>query len=255
MKIYMAYFSATNTTRKIVDSVARFLSTDVRGFNLTNGPLREQVLVGPDEVLLVGLPVYAGRVPVPVLDSLKQFKGDHTPVILVGVYGNRAYDDMFVELQDLFEDRGFFVMGAAAFIAQHSLFPHAAKGRPDASDMKIVEEFASQCKFLLEKGFKKDEKSVALPGKRPYKVPGSIPLVIRTSGKCTGCGTCIKACPVGAISPSDPHVTDYDRCIHCARCVNICPEHARHFGGKMYYLASLKFAWKYHERKEPELFF
>lgn len=47
------------------------------------------------------------------------------------------------------------------------------------------------------------------------------------SALCTGCGTCIKQCPVEALSMSDhlPHV-ERDTCIICFCCQEICPEKA-----------------------------
>ncbi|MFO7807699.1 MAG: DUF362 domain-containing protein [Candidatus Moraniibacteriota bacterium] len=46
--------------------------------------------------------------------------------------------------------------------------------------------------------------------------------------KCTGCKTCIKNCPVGAIylSENNKAVIDQDKCISCVKCVAVCPEKA-----------------------------
>jgi phosphoadenosine phosphosulfate reductase len=40
--------------------------------------------------------------------------------------------------------------------------------------------------------------------------------------RCTGCGICIKACPVNAISIEDGHVLINENCIHCGKCTDSC---------------------------------
>lgn len=47
----------------------------------------------------------------------------------------------------------------------------------------------------------------------------------RVSDRCTSCGLCRKACPMGAIS-EHPCLTDFSECIVCMKCSDICPEDA-----------------------------
>ena len=45
--------------------------------------------------------------------------------------------------------------------------------------------------------------------------------------KCTGCGTCVEACPSEALSLKNDKVTvDADACVDCGVCVDECPEKA-----------------------------
>ena len=255
MKLYTSYFSATHTTKSIVTKLTRELGIPTQSFDITSRPITEEIMLPSDAVLLIGMPVYGGRIPHVAVKSLQQFKGSHTPVILVAVYGNREVEDALVEMQDIMEANGCYVMAAATFIAQHSIFPHTAKGRPDSSDQLKISEFALRCKKILEQGVPADAQSISLPGNRPYKTPGDIPLKIVTSSACVECNTCIKVCPVGAIPLDNPHVTDYDKCIHCGRCIYYCGEHARHYGGLLFKLAGAAFGWKNRKRKEPQFFF
>lgn len=49
------------------------------------------------------------------------------------------------------------------------------------------------------------------------------PMVVVDKHECTGCGTCVEACPVEAISLTDgvAHV-DHDECTECLTCVDEC---------------------------------
>jgi ferredoxin len=42
--------------------------------------------------------------------------------------------------------------------------------------------------------------------------------------KCTGCGACLRQCPVEAIigEKKEPHDIDYDKCIKCGVCRSTC---------------------------------
>ena len=45
--------------------------------------------------------------------------------------------------------------------------------------------------------------------------------------KCTGCGSCVEACPVEAIKlENEKAVIDEEECTECGVCVDECPEEA-----------------------------
>jgi MauM/NapG family ferredoxin protein len=55
------------------------------------------------------------------------------------------------------------------------------------------------------------------------------PLIRRhVSDSCTGCGRCVRRCPVSAISES-PQEAAHSECIVCMRCKEVCPESAVSF--------------------------
>lgn len=251
MKVTALYFSATYTTKRVVEAVANAFSKEIVAHDITNDAATDEVVIPTNELLVVGTPVYAGRVPAMAVQRLRRFRGDNTPVVVVALYGNRHYDDAVLEMSDIMTDCGFRTVSAAAFVAQHSIFPKVGALRPDADDVVDIKVFADKTKSLLESGFA----DIALPGNRPYKVPGGIPIWPTASKKCTACGACARLCPTGAIDVNAPTGVDKEKCIKCARCVAVCPSKARRFYGIKYSLAALKFNSAFSARRDNEMWF
>lgn len=254
MKITTVYFSATYTTHRIVGHVAKRLSEEVTECDITNQTPEGEIRIPDDEVLIVGIPVYAGRVPEMARERIRQFKGHGTPAVAIAVYGNRDYDDALLELSDLLSENGFQVVSAGAFIAQHSIFPKVGAHRPDADDYQQMNVFADETRKMLDKNQEK-LLPIHIRGNRPYKIPGSIPIYPSGMASCKECGKCVELCPAGAIPKEAPRKVDETKCIKCGRCIVVCPTKSRQFGGVKYTLASIKFNMAYKERREPEMFF
>lgn len=51
------------------------------------------------------MPVYAGRVPALAVERLKGMKTSGVKCVIVAIYGNRAYEDALVEMQDVATER------------------------------------------------------------------------------------------------------------------------------------------------------
>lgn len=79
----------------------------------------------------------------------KNLKGSNTLAIIAAVYGNRHYDDALLQMKDILTERGFCVIAAGAFIAEHSVFPSVATRRPDEGDKAAMKKFAAKCCQLL----------------------------------------------------------------------------------------------------------
>ncbi|MDL2210964.1 EFR1 family ferrodoxin [Bacteroides sp. OttesenSCG-928-M17] len=250
--INSVYFTATNTTRRVVRHIAEQLQGNKKEYNITQSAPEENITMKSSDLLVVGMPVYSGRIPAIALPALDRFKGNGTPAIIVCVYGNRDYDDALLELKDVVESNGFKVISAGAFIAQHSIFPKVGHNRPDEKDMEQIKEFADKSAALIAATPDISSLPEITPeGNRPYKVPGNLPLQPKGNKQCTECGACVKQCPAQAIAADTPRKTDKNKCISCARCIMICPENARHFGGLMYKTAGVMFVRSFSERKEP----
>lgn len=251
MKVTTLYFSATYTTKRVVEAVAAGLSNEVVSYDITNDAVTDAVIIPREELLVVGVPVYAGRVPAMAVERLRRFKGDNTPAVVVAVYGNRHYDDAVLELHDIMTECGFRTVAAGAFIAQHSIFPKVGAARPDAEDLAEIKSFAEKSLAVLAGDFG----AINIPGNRPYKVPGGIPIWPTASRKCNGCGACAKLCPTGAIDPAAPKSVNKEKCIKCGRCIVVCPTKARRFYGIKYSLAAARFNAAFAARRANEMWF
>ena len=76
MKITSVYFSATYTTKKVVEYIAKQLSGEITAYDITNNGATDEVHLTKDETIIVGIPVYAGRIPAMAIDRIRRFKGN-----------------------------------------------------------------------------------------------------------------------------------------------------------------------------------
>lgn len=254
-KVKLVYFSATYTTRRVLRGISAGIGVDTEEFDITQSLPVGGITAQEGDVFIFGAPVYAGRIPWQAADVFKSVSGRGVPAVAVCVYGNRDYDDALLELKDTVESNGFTVVAAGAFIARHSIFPKVGESRPDKSDERLIHDFGVRVGALLS-GMESlsQAKPVEVKGNRPYRMPSAIPLKPTGNRHCNRCLTCVRLCPVQAISESNPQKTDKEKCISCGRCVVVCPQHARHFGGILYKMAGRKFVKAHAARKEPETF-
>ena len=147
------------------------------------------------------------------------------------------------------EEKGFYVISAGAFVAQHSIFPSIAQGRPDSIDLLKAKDFGRlsiACAMQVP-----SKNALTVRGNKPYRPIKRIPLYPSVKSGCTACGHCVKECPMLAIDSNNPKKIDKEKCISCAHCIAICPKQARSFRGILYGLARRKFEKNFKERKEP----
>lgn len=252
-KLYAIYFSATDTTRKCIESFCHGFGTKpANSINLADGFDINFPTIEGDDVVIVAAPVYGGRLPDKVAESLTRLNGNGAIAIAITVYGNRDFDDALLELTDILHNDKFRIVGAGAFIGQHSIFPKVAESRPDSSDREKLVEFGKECKDAIDRGFDSNN-TPYIKGNRPYKKAAGAPLYPKAKeAECVKCGKCVINCPVEAIPKENPFLTDTEKCISCGRCIAVCSKGARHHGGAKYSLVGFIFKATFSKRKEPQ---
>lgn len=261
-KISLVYFSPTSTTRIVLEEIAKGMDKIVTGIvDITHPEIRNNAVPEfKDEVVLIGAPVYAGRIPQTAARYFKSIKARGIPAVLVVLYGNREFDDALLELKDICVACGFVPLAAGAFIGEHSFCNDEfsiAPGRPDKKDLEMALIFGKQIAGLLDRiDNVLDMAPLDVPGNFPYKEgmsPGAVPFIDVTED-CDDCGICMTVCPENAIDETDTYSTLDDRCIYCCACIKACPQQARilkdsHIKDKAMWLSE-----NCSERKDPRTF-
>jgi ferredoxin len=254
-------FSPTGTTKTILKSIACGINCPTEELiDITKPEDREHNLItGRNELLVVAVPVYMGRVPSVLTDYLKSIKADNTPTVCVVVYGNRAFDDALLELKDILTNGGCKPIAGAAFIGEHSFSSAdlpSSVGRPDANDLHLAVSFGCKIKETVNSASSFNiENNITLPGNFPY---GGTKYLwhldfIAVNNECIQCGICAAGCPVGAIDSGNSSVINIDKCTLCCACIKNCPQKAKTMKPGPMKDAAIR-CRKFIERREPEFF-
>jgi flavodoxin/ferredoxin len=247
---YNIYFSPTGGTKKVADILVSNLGKKFCEVDICRDI--ESMTLQADDVCLVSVPSFAGRVPQIAVERLKKISGNGAKAVLNCVYGNREWDDTLTELQDTLEACGFVCVAAVAAVAEHSIFRQFAAGRPDGDDVQELAEFAWKISAKLDSGVFGELNLAGSHGS--YKELANIPFKPEANDSCDKCGICAAGCPVGAIDKADPRKTDKECCISCMRCRDICPKHARDLDPVFMQAAAEKMAPKLGGHKKNYLF-
>ena len=81
----------------------------------------QKVDIDKNDMVIIAMPSYGGRAPAVAISRLKEIKGNEAKCIIICVYGNRAYEDTLVEMEDAAKECGFRVIAAISAIAEHSI--------------------------------------------------------------------------------------------------------------------------------------
>lgn len=261
--VYCIFVSPTGNTKEAVRAIAKGIAKKVSDgdfFTIDITPMDEREGVydfGPEDVVVVGSPTYAGRIPNKLLPYYEEaIIGNGALGVSVVTYGNRAYDDSLKELSNIMLTNDFKVVSAVAVPTEHAFVPELATGRPNDEDLqklfeigldigsKILKSDTSKEVSMIgrsSEGISSEDDILArIPGRNPdemqYYVPkkedGEPAVFLKAmpktdTSKCDGCGECKYICPMGCFTNS---VTEPEGvCIKCQGCVYVCPNGAKYF--------------------------
>ena len=271
-KVNSIYFSPAGSTKAVTEHIAHQVAEaldvpcDIIDFTLPEARTNKYSFQ-PDELVVFGVPTYAGRIPNKILPFVQTlFEGKETPAVCVVTYGNRNYDSSLTELVQEMTGDGFKVFAAGAFVCRHVFSDRIAAGRPDAEDYREMDEFAGKAVKMLRDKTEPDIQEPVIRGGEPvapYYIPkgedGQPAKFLKAKpktdlGKCTNCGICAKVCPMGSVSKENfadvPGI-----CIKCQACIVKCPEKAKYFDDEAFLSHVRMLEKNFTERREPECFF
>ena len=244
----IVFFSPAGTTRRVALHIEHCLAEcgiTARLVDLglpAGGPVQAGGLGldGPC-CLWIGSPVYCDHALPLVAEWIEGLKpsarGWAVPFV---TWGGVTSGLALPELADLLQARGFQTVGAAKVLAEHSSLWAAAEplgaGRPDAADLAQVRDLVTGVVANLAQAapvpldlrlldYLSPSLRTEAASKSLAKAKSMMPAPRAIETRCTQCGECVAACPVGAIT-LDPYPVMAEHCVRCQQCVRICPEGA-----------------------------
>lgn len=252
-KINSIFFSPCGGVKNVTRALMKNMNAPVKEHDITLPSGRvEDLTFSQDDFVFLGFPVYGGRMPLNIEALFKHIRGKDTPCALVAVYGNRAFDGALLDLHKMASSRGFIPIAGIAAIAEHSLAPQLAAGRPDKEDRAKLADWGVQILEFESNGMRLSSP----PGEYPDWAipPGVSPYPITDREKCIKCGICAEVCPTAAIPVEEPWLTNDAKCVICGACAKYCPEKARVMGNEKFHEFGKPHLEEAANRKEPELF-
>lgn len=229
MKVVIAYFSGTGSTRYVAETFEkefrrRNLSVEVRDAARDAAP-------PPHDLLVICFAVHACNAPIPLLEWVEGLSGaDRRPAAVFSVSGggeitpnlacrlgikrrlkkknyNVFYEDMIVMPSN-------WIVGTKPVLTDRLLEVLPVKVS------RFVDDLLAGKSRLTWPGL--GNRILSLLGKLEPVGARRFGKKIRVNAQCTGCGQCARECPVGNISMNNSRPVFSGSCILCLKCLYGC---------------------------------
>ena len=234
------YFSGTGNSRYIAERIAKITSDEIISINdkLRNNDTSD--ITANDRLVFV-VPTYAWRIPRVVRDWILKtnFKGA-TNTYFIMTCGSEIGNAEKYNKQ-LCNKKGFDYMGSAGVVM------------PENYILMFDSPEKDKIETIFSRADKKTERLAnILLNNKPFKAPRNniqdkfmsgpvnmlfYPMFVKAKGfvtddKCTGCGKCVKVCPLNNIELKNGKPVWNNNCTHCVACISYCPTEAIEYGKK-----------------------
>ena len=98
--------------------------------------------VDEETVVVIGMPVYVGKVPLPAARAMHNIDGNGAMTLAAVSYGGRKYGNALFELKRLTEECGFKAIGAGAFMVSYMARRGSARSMAPAIDREAIMDFS-----------------------------------------------------------------------------------------------------------------
>lgn len=241
-KVLLLYFSQTGSTQKLCEIVAAELST--AGHTVTTADIGDSLEADNEsfDVIGIGSPTFFYRLPSNVSDFIRRLPpltGKDAFYLLS--YGT-AIGGAERQLYRLLKRKGARIKGFEASSGRDYWYGYIQRGilfapnGPRKDEVERMKEFAGALSARLG-----TRDAVAVPERRKLGIIHRLErfavnrvlinfvysLFFHAKDKlCTGCGRCVRECPVQNIYMDGSKPSWGRNCLFCLRCAVICPEEA-----------------------------
>ena len=236
MKTLILYFSATGNSKFIAEVFAKQMNATIHSIEDDVDFLH---LITTHETIAFSYPIYGSRVPRNLREFVTKYIKPiyHKKLIIFCTQmafsgdGARAFTYIFHPRRQ---------NKLKVIYAEHFIMPNNVGNvfiTPLASDENALKQFANAEKkmqkvcqeikagIIKKRGFNPISRILGLP--QGLLMPLFEYLAkdnVRIRNNCTGCGICVKACPMKNFKLENNKATAKGNCVMCYRCVNLCPE-------------------------------